>query len=50
MKVLPLSEVKAKLSQLVDEVASRDEQIVITRNGRAEAALEVALCCQRRAG
>lgn len=39
MKIMPLSEVKAKLSQLVDEVAARDEQIVITRNGRATAVL-----------
>jgi prevent-host-death family protein len=39
MKVMPLSEVKAKLSALVDEVASRDEAIVITRNGRAQAVL-----------
>jgi antitoxin YefM len=39
MKVLPLSEVKAKLSKLVDEVVARDEEIVITRNGRAEVVL-----------
>lgn len=39
MKILPLSEVKTKLSQLVGEVAARDEQIVITRNGRAAAVL-----------
>lgn len=39
MKCLPLSEVKAKFSKLVDEVAARDEEIVITRNGRAEAVL-----------
>ena len=39
MKFLPLSEVKAKLSKLVDEVAARDEEIVITRNGRAKAVL-----------
>lgn len=37
MKTLPLSEAKAKLSQLVDAVASRDEQITITRNGRPAA-------------
>ncbi len=29
MKNLPLSEVKAKLSQLIDEVAARDEAITI---------------------
>ena len=39
MRTLPLSEVKAKLSQLVDEVESRDERIVITRRGRPAAVL-----------
>lgn len=39
MKILPLSEVKARLSQLIDEVASRDEVITITRNGRPAAVL-----------
>jgi antitoxin YefM len=39
MKTLPLSEAKAQLSKLVDAVASRDEQIVITRNGRPAAML-----------
>jgi len=34
MKILPLSEVKIKLSQLVEEIASRDEEITITRNGK----------------
>lgn len=34
MKVLPLSEVKAKLSELVDVVERRDEPITITRNGK----------------
>ena len=34
MKVLPLSEVKMKLSQLVAEVSSLDEEITITRNGK----------------
>jgi len=33
MKVLPLSEVKMKLSQFVEEVSSLDEEITITRNG-----------------
>ena len=33
MKTLPLSEVKAKLSRLVDDVNGRDEEVVITRNG-----------------
>src|SRR5438093_157888 len=39
MKTLSLTEVKAKLSQLVDEVESRDERIVITRKGRPAAVL-----------
>ena len=34
MKVLPLSEVKTKLSELIDVVERRDESITITRNGR----------------
>ena len=34
MKVLPLSEVKTKLSELVDVVERRDEEVTITRNGR----------------
>lgn len=33
MKVLPLSKVKMKLSELVDVVDRRDESITITRNG-----------------
>jgi len=39
MKTLPLAEVKAKLSRLVDHVAKTDDQIVITRNGRPAAVL-----------
>jgi antitoxin YefM len=34
LKVLPLSEVKTKLSELVDVVDRRDEPITITRNGK----------------
>ena len=34
MQALPLSEVKMKLSQLVEEVSSLDEEITITRNGK----------------
>ncbi len=34
MKILSLSEVKMKLSQLVEEVVSLDEEITITRNGK----------------
>ncbi len=32
MKTLPLSEIKMKLSQLIEEIVSQDEQITITRN------------------
>ena len=39
MKTVPLSEAKAHLSRLVDEVEGRDEEVVITRNGRAAAVL-----------
>ena len=39
MKTLPLSEAKTKLSSLVDEVSRRDEEIVITKNGRPAAVL-----------
>lgn len=39
MKTLPLSEAKARLSQLIDEVSSRDETITITRNGKPVAVL-----------
>jgi len=34
VKVLPLSQVKATLSELVDVVNRRDEPVTITRNGR----------------
>ncbi len=39
MKILPLADAKAKLSQLVAQVSSTDEEITITRNGRAAAVL-----------
>ena len=39
MKTLPLAEVKANFSQLIDQVVKRDEQILITRNGRPAAVL-----------
>jgi len=39
MKTLSLSEVKAKLSGLIEDVERRDEEIVITRNGRPAAVL-----------
>ena len=42
MKTLPLAEVKANFSQLIDQVVKRDEQILITRNGRPAAVLASA--------
>lgn len=39
MKILPLAEAKARLSQLVAEVSGTDEEIGLTRNGRAAAVL-----------
>ena len=39
MKTLSLSEAKAKLSGLVEDVTRRDEEVVITRNGRPAAVL-----------
>ncbi len=39
METLPLSEVKMKLSALVDRVEATDEEVVITRNGRPAAVL-----------
>lgn len=37
MRVLPLSEVKSKLSELVSVIERRDEEVTITRNGSAVA-------------
>ena len=39
MKTVPLSEAKANLSRLVDAVERHDEEVVITRNGKAAAVL-----------
>ena len=39
MKTLPLSEVKAKLSDMVDQVAQAEEVVTITRRGRPVAVL-----------
>lgn len=39
MRTLSLSEVKMKLSELVERVHSTDEEVVITRNGRPAAVL-----------
>lgn len=38
-KVLPLTEVKARLSEMIDEVAATHERITVTRNGRPVAVL-----------
>ncbi len=39
MKTLPLTEAKSKLSSLVDRVHALDEEVVITKNGRAAAVM-----------
>jgi len=39
MKALSVSEAKMKLSQLIDEVSTTDQEIVITKNGRPAAVL-----------
>jgi antitoxin YefM len=39
MKILPLSEAKARLHRLVYEVRERNEKILITKNGRPAAVL-----------
>src|SRR5947208_13956017 len=39
MKTLPLAEVKAKLSGLIEDVARRDERVTITKRGRPTAVL-----------
>jgi prevent-host-death family protein len=39
MKTLSVSEAKMKLSQLVDQVHRRDEEVVITKNGRPVAVM-----------
>lgn len=39
MRILSLSEAKAKLSGLVEDVERRDEEVMITRNGRPAAVL-----------
>jgi prevent-host-death family protein len=38
-ETLPLSAVKAKLSEIVDRVEGRHERVVVTRNGRAAAVI-----------
>lgn len=39
MRILPLAEVKAKLSQLVADIETTDEEVTITKNGKATAVL-----------
>ncbi|MBI2083058.1 MAG: type II toxin-antitoxin system Phd/YefM family antitoxin [Deltaproteobacteria bacterium] len=39
MKTLSLSEVKMKLSELVDQVKGRDEVVTITKNGKVAAVI-----------
>lgn len=39
VRVLPLSEAKARLSQLVAELEVNEEELIITRNGRPAAVL-----------
>ena len=38
-KTLPISEVKARLPELVTHVAERQEEVVVTRNGKPAAVL-----------
>lgn len=38
-KILSISEVKARLPELVSGVEARDEEVVVTRNGRPAAVL-----------
>ena len=43
-KTLPLSEVKTRLPELVAGVDEREEEIVVTKNGRPAAVLPRHLC------
>jgi antitoxin YefM len=38
-ETLPLAEIKARLSEIVDRVEARHERVLLTRNGRAAAVL-----------
>jgi len=38
-KILPISEVKARLPELVTGIAEREEEVVVTRNGKPAAVL-----------
>jgi len=46
MKTLSVAQVKEDLSRLMDQVVRTDEEIVITRNGRAVAILISADECE----
>lgn len=39
MRTMPLSEAKAKLSKLIDSISRLDDEVMITKNGRAAAVL-----------
>ena len=39
METLPLSEVKARLSEIADEVGRTHQRVLVTRNGRAHVVL-----------
>jgi prevent-host-death family protein len=39
MRVLPIAEAKTKLSEVIADVEATDEEVTITRNGRAAAVL-----------
>ncbi len=39
MRTLPISDVKARLPELVSSVEQREEEVVVTRNGRPAAIL-----------
>ena len=38
-KVLPLSEIKARFSEVIDDVATTHERVTVTRNGRPVAVI-----------
>jgi antitoxin YefM len=38
-RIIPLSEVKVALSRLIDDIVVNEDEIVITRNGKAVAVL-----------
>jgi antitoxin YefM len=42
MTILPLSEVKARLSEIADEVATTHERVQVTKNGREYVVLMAA--------